>query len=98
MQVNNVPNKLLYISKHAILRYQQRIENAKPEEVIRRLRKMMEPHRKAAEGHWSFETRKCGPACKIQFTVNPDGSAVVTSVYCVTDAQKTRALVDRNWV
>jgi hypothetical protein len=97
MQVNSVPNKLLYVSKHAIERYQQRIENCKPEEVIQRLRKIVEPHRKAKPGSWSIESRKCGPPCKVQFTINEDGSGGITSVYCVTDAQKTRALVDRNW-
>lgn len=97
MHVTTVPNKLLYVSKHAIIRYQQRIENVDAAEATRRLRAIAEPLRKAEPGCWSITSRKLGPPCQVQVTINPNRSSAITSVYCVTNAQKTRALKNRNW-
>lgn len=85
-----------YISAHAIKRYKERIENVDSAEVIRRLRAIIQPHRKAPEGVYSIESRKYGPPVAVKLMVNETFG--VTTVYPVTNSQITRAMKDGNWV
>lgn len=77
------------------MRYKQRIENVDSAEVIRRLRAIIEPHKKAPEGVYSIESRKYGPPVSVKLMVN--GTFGVTTVYPVTNSQITRATRDGNW-
>ena len=85
-----------YISAHAIQRYQERIENVETTEVIRRLRAVVEPHRKAPPGVYSIESRKAGPPVSVKLIVNETFG--VTTVYPVTDNQIIRSMKAGNWL
>lgn len=85
----------IFITKHAIERYQQRIENVPDGEAVRRLRTMAEPHRLVPAGVYTVESRKAGPPASIKIVAN--GEFAVLSVYPVTNAQKARAAKHRNW-
>lgn len=85
-----------YISAHAIQRYQERIENVEMVEVIRRLRAIVDPHRKAPPGVYSIESSKAGPPVAVKLIINETFG--VTTVYPVTDNQIARSMIAGNWV
>ena len=84
-----------YISGHAIKRYQERIENVEPVEVIRRLRAVVEPHRKAPPGAYSIESHRFSPPVVVKLVVN--ATFGVTTVYPVTNTQIVRSMKAGNW-
>lgn len=86
----------MFISAHAIQRYQERIENVPSEEVIRRLRAIITPHRKAPPGTYSIESRKAGPPVSVKLIVSDTFG--ITTVYPVTTNQVTRSMKAGNWM
>lgn len=86
----------LFVSLHAIQRYQQRVENVIDHEAIMRLRTMMEPHRTLPKGHYIIESNRHGPPCQAKVIVKDEETVIVT-VFPTSDHQVTRALADRNW-
>lgn len=86
----------IFVTKHAIERYQQRIENIEAPEAIRRLRAIAEPHRKIGEGEYRIESRKSGPPVCAKIVVG-NGEFSIVSVYPVTNAQIIRAAKNKNW-
>jgi len=88
--------RTVFISLHAIQRYQERIENVSREVATQRLRDIVTPHKSVAEGTYSIESRKVGPPVSVKVVVT--GSMVdVPTVYPVTNNQIARAVKAKNW-
>ncbi len=88
--------KLIYVSRHAIERYRERIENVAPLEVIARLRAGVTPHRTLPPGVWNLEMAKKGPGARVKLIVDERAVNVVT-VHPLTDAQEVRGMQKGNW-
>lgn len=85
-----------YISMHAINRYKERIEDVETAEVIRRLRLVVEKHRKAPPGVYSIESTGAQPPVAVKLIVNETFG--ITTVYPVTREQVTKSMTAGNWV
>jgi len=88
--------RTVFVSLHAIQRYQERIENVSREVANQRLRDIVIPHKGMSDGSYSVESRKFGPPVSVKVVVS--GSMVdIPTVYPVTDNQITRSMKTSSW-
>ena len=87
----------VFVSKHAVTRYQERIENVPMTEVCSRIRTTVAPHILTAPGEYRISSRKKGPPFDVIVVVFPGGQAEVKTIFPVTNTQITRALKDKSW-